>query len=738
MINVMKKDNIKNIDIYSLKWGVAPVPLLPSVLRLAWKDEVLPEWVCNETGLPQGSTLDKLDSNVWETMETISPRLKRYLWFLMKSRATSIRNLKCLDRPWPLGLMVDDISWSVRTRNCLKQSGLAIDTQKLINATFGELFKINAMGATSVLDFCATLECVVDFYEHIAGRYTENRVEGKPCDLQLDLEVVSTKSWLGQISSQDPRFAGFMPSNDGTLLDLVEHQLSEPDSIQDVANLPQLVESVKKIELKVEEIEKEPLEIELLTFLKLVSRKSDEKLSVLSARLGWDGHEPLTLEECGNTLGVTRERIRQIQKSFVSRLPKHEVFMPRLDEAIELLENSAPVSISEASKIVQEAGISTVAFHPKSIINTAEMFGKKTSLSIGDTRGGKMVLSELDSKSANIVLSTARKMAGSSGVASIFQLQDVLLSKGLEYEEDRLRRMLSNTTNFRFLDDDWFWATDIKGGRNRLCNVTRKILSVVSPQTLLNIRDGVRRHYRYRAASHNRYSTLFVPPQNVMKAFFEQHGDFIVEGDLVKLSAPLDYKKELGDTDRIMVEVLRSAPAGILDRASFADGCIARGMNENTFSIFATYSPVVEHVGVDIWKIRGAIVDPAAVEAMRIANYLKPREKHVLAYGWSEDGKLWIASQIPRHGKSSLVIGCPGAIKRYLIGQKFECRTKDGQHPCGTVVVNETGASYGYGRYVRGYGLDENDVLLAEFDLAKNVVTLSVSDEELLVDDTKA
>ncbi len=79
-----------------------------------------------------------------------------------------------------------------------------------------------------------------------------------------------------------------------------------------------------------------------------------------------------------------------------------------------------------------------------------------------------------------------------------------------------------------------------------------------------------------------------------------------------------------------------------------------------------------------------------------------------------------------------MVIGCPGAVRRYLIGQKFECRANEGNSPCGTIAINDQGSSYGYGPFVRRYGLDENDILLAAFDLATNIVTLSLADEEIL------
>ena len=235
-----------------------------------------------------------------------------------------------------------------------------------------------------------------------------------------------------------------------------------------------------------------------------------------------------------------------------------------------------------------------------------------------------------------------------------------------------------------------------------------------------------------RALTNKRYSTLVVPPQSAVKAFFERHREFKVDGDVVYTAIPLEYTRELGATDRTMVDVLRSSPSGVMDRTSLLEECLARGMNENTFSVSSTYSCVLEHLGIGVWKLRGTEVSPAAVEAVRKANRIKPREERVLESGWSEDGKLWVAAKIPRLGKNAMIIGVPGSIKRFLETQSFKCIAKESKIECGTITINANGTSYGYGPFIRRYGLDENDVLLAEFDLASNNVMLSVADEEFL------
>lgn len=729
-----KINKANNIDIRSVRWGTPPAPLLPRSLRAAWASDSLPEWVSAETGLLPNATLADLGPSVWKTMGAMSPRLRYFLLFLIRTRVRNVEKLRCIDRIWPLGLKVSDIGWTVRTRNRLEQKGYLDDEQHLVNLTFADLFEIEGMGAMTVLDFCSTLEGAMDFYEQLASDYAESHIKDKPTDFLPVLEEVAGEEWSAQISKQDPRFASLLPSRhgQGTLQDRIEQLLSEPDGIDSVADVPLLITSITTIQQQIERLQGQPLEDCLFNFLKLISKTEGNRLEALAARFGWNGYKIITLEECGQQLGITRERVRQIQNKVLKQMPDHEVFMPRLDHALALLEEHAPLTLEQASTILQDAGITRTKFHPESLLEAAQLLGKNTALRICDTRTGKMLVSDNSAKSVQLIPVLGRKLAGQSGVTSVFRVLDALEATGYEIKEEGLRRMLHASSNLQFLDDDWFWVSDIPIARNRLRNVTRKILSVASPQTLLSIRDGVRKVYRWRTVSQGRYKNLIVPPLEVMRAFFEKHSDFVVVGDLVYPALPLDYAKELGETDRTMVDVLRSSPAGVLDRKSFAEGCLVRGMNENTFSVYSTYSCILEHVGIDIWKLRGVKVDPAAIEAVRIANHLKPREKRVLEHGWADDGKLWIAARIPRLGKNSMVIGCPGAIQRYLIGQEFDCRTKEGNYHCGTVSINEKGSSYGYGVFIRRSGLDENDILLAEFDLSTNTVLLSAGNDEIL------
>jgi RNA polymerase primary sigma factor len=61
-------------------------------------------------------------------------------------------------------------------------------------------------------------------------------------------------------------------------------------------------------------------EMENRSLMRLVARLKEKERSVLEFRFGLGGQPPLTLEETGQAMGLTRERIRQIEAAALKRL----------------------------------------------------------------------------------------------------------------------------------------------------------------------------------------------------------------------------------------------------------------------------------------------------------------------------------------------------------------------------------------------------------------------------------
>lgn len=741
------KSNILSLDVSTLQWGRGPVPLLPSALVERWANERIPDWAAEEAGLPAGSTLSALNASVCNAAKSISvnERIAYYAQFVVRSRIAGIRGIRCFKTIWPVGFSIETVPFSVRSRNVLLQNRYLKQPERLMEATCGELLLLPNLGTRSLIEIVTLVEAAIDLYAKLttliegpaqapAAEVREaNTASMYGTDWHRSLAAILDESWVHQISAEDKRFAQILPPGEGSLEERIEQLLSDPNSLASATDLPALLSGTEKIKEIIRASTSLPLEKCLEQLLVAYLGNRTGAIKALTLRFGWDGNDPRTLQEAGDEINVTRERVRQIEEKFLKRLPKQPIFLPPLDRAMTLLEKNAPISLKSAASLLQSSGIAQGHFSAISLLHTAEMLRRANTLKVHDIKGKRLIVSSQKLEGIGDITAIARRLAGANGVTSVYQVAEKIAEgKSLEKKntnEEDVRQLLRSLPEYEFLDEDWLWMRSIPEGRNRLENVAKKVLSVVSPQPMQSIREAVRRSYKWRASTSVRYRSLVVPPLTIMKCFFERHPDFVVQGDeKVGLVKALDYRAVLGEAEQVIVEVLRSSPAGLLDRNSLLDACIKRGLNENTLSLYVTYSPIVEHIGIDLWKLRGVMVDPAAVEAIRRQNELAPKERRVLDYGWSEAGELWIAWRLPRITGSN-VVGIPGAVRRYIVGRSFAAVAKDSGRECGTIAVNADGMSYGYAPFLRYSGADEGDVLIAEFSLSAEVASLSLSDE---------
>jgi len=727
---------MKSIDKNAAGWGEAPVPLMPRSLRTLWATVRLPNWVTEELRLPAGATVAALDSSVWKQSATVSERILNSLCVLLRTRIREAASVQCGEATvFPAGVSLPTASLSTRSRNALANSGLLDKPRQLAELTFGELLRLPALGFRSTLEIACVLEANVDAQLESLNQLPLSAGMTGGADLVKVLTELSGEPWADQVSEQDARFRDSFPSGMGTVQERVERCLAEPGDASSGIEGRELAEALPAIRKRIKQISGLKLEAALGEFLAALTKHSESQCIALSLRFGWNGERPGTLEEAARPLGITRERVRQIETRAKERLPTHALFMPQLDRALLIVEGAAPVPAQRAAALLEEAGVSTSAFSIESLIDTAKMLGRSTGLSFAELPQGRVVLARPQAGMVREAARVARRLAGRAGVASVFQVAGEMGGGSAALEPDDVRKLLQDLSGFDFLNEDWFWSTDLPARRNRLSNVTKKILSVASPQTVISIREGVRRFYTYRSKSNPRYETLTTPPGNVLSAFYARCPEFKIDGELVSAKSSLDPKEELGTIDLALVGVLRGVPTGVLDRKSFIEICLKQGLNESTVQTFLTYSPIIEHVSLDAWKLRGVRVDPASIEALREANQLAPRERRVLSFGWNATGRLWVASKLP-YSLTSVVIGIPGPIKRYLVERSFQAIEKATGQPCGQVSINSQGSSFGYFPFLRRAGADEGDVLLSEFDLTKEVVCLSLEDESALEDDS--
>jgi sigma-70-like protein len=215
------------------------------------------------------------------------------------------------------------LPWITRTLNCLEKWGWLEDRLALSNLTYKDLSELPAIGILSVLDYASTVDAAMDQLKAVGTLSPlqlelENfapvgQLQDTPHpDLRDRLLKVIDASWASQISEQDPRFVDLLLAGEGTIFERIDAYTSSPADYQ--LQEQSLAEAMPAIEVRIHEIDGLPLDVALKGFLAAISRYSGKKLEALLARLGWNGREPITLEEAGRLAGITRERVRQLIK----------------------------------------------------------------------------------------------------------------------------------------------------------------------------------------------------------------------------------------------------------------------------------------------------------------------------------------------------------------------------------------------------------------------------------------
>jgi hypothetical protein len=587
------------------------------------------------------------------------------------------------------------------------------------------------MGIKSVLDCAAVAEMAVDSFPEMADcRQQMDSSELEPLYHAID------SPWSEFVSEEDPRFAPLLPAGHGTVLERIDTLTANSDSYWDSAYLFALARNLPQIEGACGEIDALPLDAAYRQFVAAVSGLSGDRLHALLGRIGWGSEPPKTLAEMAQSLGVTRERMRQLQARFQKDLPSHPVFMPALDRAIAAIEEAVPVSVTECAVLLTKKGITTSPLHPANVLAIAELCGRgKPAFQLASSQKGDLVQRRSGALPVVQVCTVARRFAGALGVANLEVIAENLSLDGIRLSDKELRFILDHHTDTEFLQGNWYWLPGIPSGRNRLENVAKAMLSVAYPIPVQVIREGAKKKLRRFGIQRRRRSVPFVvAPKAVLSAFFEAHPAFAVNSDGdVRPIEHLDYRRQLSGTERIVVDAIRSTPEFIIDRDRLWEFCRERGVGSPAFNSVLSFSAVTEHVQTGVWSLKGLRLNPAAVEALRKTLAEKPREKRIVNHGWTTEGLLWVAARLPSE-VSSLVVTLPSGVKNYAAGRQFLAKTEGGVS-LGAVTVSENGSSWGYGPFLSNRGADEGDVLVAEFDLGAGEVTLRLTDDEAMHDD---
>jgi hypothetical protein len=705
---------MKNSPKETLRWPRPGYPLVPALYRKIWLDEPLPEAVLARAGLPPYTTVGFLDELVWEEVENPEAlqALASYVSTLVKSRLYFRGDPVLADQPvlgnvWNTAIDPRGLPFTERTRNVLERAGRLEDTEWLSAVTASEFLSLRGAGAISLLDFATVAEA------HEATSHSwewESEVEA----IEQELRKLRAEYPIDSISPEDPRLRN-LGLVGLSVAEALDREIHDKGHRLFTLQIDQALARVAAVRGVLRRLEAEKLDEALLHLVRQVV--SARHVDAIAMRLGWDGMGGATLEEAGEVVGVTRERVRQIQTRLEDAL-KPVAYVPALDRAIETLDRAADTFEPDAASLLRREGITFDNFLPAGVVSAAKMLGRPYRFKVGPDKISVQLPGDTKTK---IFQRALRSLSDMNHVASVLELQArILEAEGEEPPLETVRAFVERHPNVAWLDDNhsWFWVRQGEG-RNRVVGQIRKMLAVAGSLPLESLREGTLRHHRTKNT---------VLPRSVFEGLCRAAGLQVRDG-AVSASKPIRVSKVLGRIETTMVDVLTSH-GGVMRSTDLEDQCLKRGVNRHSFWVYLIYSPVLERVAPSVYALRGAKIDP--VEVAHLAGKDVPTEPALQDDGWTKDGAIWLGYRVKRNILSSGVVAVRAGVRNMIGERRLELYAVDGAS-VGTLVVSTTGNAWGLTPFIGRRGVEVGDGLIIALDTDLGVAVVQAGSKDLLL-----
>lgn len=692
-------------------------PLFPPGLEPILGSRPVNRSIIQRYGLPESLQLRDLDGEVWSRFPrgSIGPLASD----VVVATRQSFSEIEASDHPVPIDPSGEGLS--LRARNALFRAGL-LGTPGLTHVPLGQLAQETGVGAKTLLEWLvagAALErptdhgAVIDGDAQRSARGTRSRAVRKAAD------AIRRRRWSGDLTHTDPRLGDrvdALRSGAATAREAAERL--ETDTFEPGA-ARRKVRQLREFLADAERLRRVPLQEELDQIIDAALDARTSGRTAVKLRLGLGGEPPMTLSEAGKSVGLTRERVRQLEKRFADAIDGSRAWTPVLDKVLKVITNAAPTSVDDAKRLLSDKALVRGSFAIESLLSASQLFGRDPGFEYDREAG--VVFRDGSRLSPRLVSSEARRLTTHWGAATVDSLAAELADRDDgDVDVALLRVLLETVPNLQWLDDEkeWFW---VKGtNRNRLLNQVEKVMSVAGSIGIGELREGVGRFHRMGG---------FRPPREVLARLCEQSGLYSRDGDLIKEGPDLrPWDEVLGQTveGRIAEALFEYGP--VMRRDDLEHIVVAeRGVNRSSFYVYLGYSPIIARYAPGVYGLRGARVTAGEVNAL-----IPPRvrQQRLVDHGWTADGRVWIAYKMSATAVQAGVLSVPAALEDFLSGSYL--LSSDDDRPIGTLVVKGN-HMWGVGPFYRRWGVEEGDHVVVTVDINQHRATVVSGGEEVLL-----
>lgn len=429
------------------------------------------------------------------------------------------------------------------------------------------------------------------------------------------------------------------------------------------------------------------------------------------AHLGWSGNDRLTLEAIGAPVGVTRERVRQIMAKHSKRLRERGRVPQSLKRALEILHANIPLPQSRLDSLLHDAGLIERHFNVDGIYQAAKVFGLACNFVIDDEKGDALILPlDLQSFPGRFMRDVKGEIAALGAVVEdrVQDIAEVHAKRNLD--PAFIKALMLREPTIEELKDapGWWWRpASALNGRNRFVNMTEKVLAATSSISIRELRDAVRRHVR---------TNHLAPPSDVMRAIYRQLPRFQLRDDvLTRAPGSEGWEEELSDSEKELVAIF-SELGPVIGTHELTDAALARGLNENSLSIYKSYSPILWRISPGYYALVGQSIAPGTLEALQAAEPTYGRT--LIDFGWSAQGEMVVCRSISRSILSWGQFTIPAAGQSFIQGE-FQLLAF-GRQDLGRIEVKDASVLT-IRHFLRSFGADEGDTLVMSFDPSTRV-----------------
>jgi hypothetical protein len=444
----------------------------------------------------------------------------------------------------------------------------------------------------------------------------------------------------------------------------------------------------------------------------IARRHSEENLSLWDAiggRCGIDLEGRWTLEQCGDRLGVTRERFRQIEASIIweprfRRWPCREL----LDSVLDAINGSSSLDVVSLS---DSSGSTYESVESEQIRYLARLVG------LGDDPRATAV-------------PTPTELFAPAGI-SPRELSDVafLLSERIGFVqlvdlEMRIAQRLGGdfshlvpeavklVCTFPDLPHGFVY---VDGNRNSFTfNVMQSLLSLLGPLRVSEAHEACRRNSIYRAGAGYPF-----PPLSVFREWLSRDSRFELQGEEVNIRNRIEV--DLGKIQGWMKDVIEDSAGSVIHRTMLYELGRRAGVRPGTLNVYCSFNAYFKPAGSNCITLTGRepTSDDIQVAHARAAQYKVKND--FLGYSL-ESGVLKVQVTVGTEMIDSGLFGFPAVVRRLLGDTKYQAIFDGIQH--GHIAISGV-TSIGFSTTLTEMSIVPGDQVEIFFDLQNATATFN-------------